>query len=106
MVRMMGRSAIVASVPERNCAASTEKCPARVRPVADPQLKKSLALPPAIDRILGSAKDREFQKQKTHLIGEIVGRSTTQVKLRPAGLVALQWGQVGERGLRGWHKRK
>jgi CRISPR-associated protein Csm1 len=58
---------------------------------ADPQLKKVWRFHRRLNIILGGARDREFQKQKTHLIGEIVGRSTTQVKLRPAGLVALQW---------------
>jgi CRISPR-associated protein Csm1 len=58
---------------------------------ADPQLKKVWRFHRRLNLILGSARDREFQKQKTHLIGEIIGRSTTQVKLRPAGLVALQW---------------
>jgi CRISPR-associated protein Csm1 len=61
---------------------------------ADPQLKKVWRFHRRLNLILGSAKDREFQKQKTHLIGEIVGRSTTQVKLRPAGLVALQWARL------------
>jgi CRISPR-associated protein Csm1 len=61
---------------------------------ADPQLKKVWRFHRRLNLILGSARDREFQKQKTHLIGEIVGRSTTQVKLRPAGLVALQWARL------------
>jgi CRISPR-associated protein Csm1 len=61
---------------------------------ADPQLKKVWRFHRRLNLILGSAKDREFQKQKTHLIGEIVGRSTTQVKLRPAGLVGLQWASL------------
>jgi CRISPR-associated protein Csm1 len=61
---------------------------------ADPQLKKVWRFHRRLNLILGAARDREFQKQKTHLIGEIVGRSTTQVKLRPAGLVALQWARL------------
>ena len=61
---------------------------------ADPQLKKVWRFHRRLNLILGGAKDREFQKQKTHLIGEILGRSTTQVKLRPAGLVALQWARL------------
>jgi CRISPR-associated protein Csm1 len=61
---------------------------------ADPQLKKVWRFHRRLNLILGSSRDREFQKQKTHLIGEIVGRSTTQVKLRPAGLVALQWARL------------
>jgi CRISPR-associated protein Csm1 len=61
---------------------------------SDPQLKKVWRFHRRLNLILGSARDREFQKQKTHLIGEILGRSTTQVKLRPAGLVALQWARL------------
>src|SRR5436190_531754 len=61
---------------------------------ADPQLKKVWRFHRRLNLILGGARDREFQKQKAHLIGEILGRSTTQVKLRPAGLVALQWARL------------
>lgn len=68
-----------------------QKMPGAGTAGADPQLKKVWRFHRRLNVILGSARDREFQKQKTHLIGEIIGRSTTQVKLRPAGLVALQW---------------
>ncbi|MGH9718754.1 MAG: Cas10/Cmr2 second palm domain-containing protein [Bryobacteraceae bacterium] len=44
--------------------------------------------------IVGAGRDREFQKLRTHLIGEGAGRRTTQVKLRPSGLVALQWAEL------------
>jgi hypothetical protein len=42
-----------------------------------------------------SKREREFQKLRTHLIGEIVGRNVKpaknkQLKLRPAGAVALE----------------
>jgi len=70
------------------------KMPGTAAVGADPQLKKVWRFHRRLNLILGSARDREFQKQKTHLIGEIVGRSTTQVKLRPAGLVALQWARL------------
>jgi CRISPR-associated protein Csm1 len=71
-----------------------QKMPATGTVGADPQLKKVWRFHRRLNLILGSAKDREFQKQKTHLIGEIIGRSTTQVKLRPAGLVGLQWASL------------
>jgi CRISPR-associated protein Csm1 len=45
-------------------------------------------------RILSGTRDREFQKLRTHLIGEIAGRKTAEVKLRPAGLVALEWARL------------
>jgi CRISPR-associated protein Csm1 len=70
------------------------KMPSAGNAGADPQLKKVWRFHRRLNLMMGSGKDREFQKQKTHLIGEIVGRSATQVKLRPAGLVALQWARL------------
>ena len=46
------------------------------------------------NRLLSGTRDREFQKLRTHLIGEIMGRKTGEVKLRPAGLVALEWARL------------
>jgi len=46
------------------------------------------------NRILSGTRDREFQKLRAHLIGEMMGRRTAQVKLRPAGLVALEWARL------------
>jgi CRISPR-associated protein Csm1 len=52
-------------------------------------------------RALGTARDREFQKLRAHLVNEIVGRKAvpqgkpgTRVKLRPAGLVAMEWARL------------
>ena len=48
-------------------------------------------------RAWGGSRDREFQKLRAHLVNEIVGRKTTPgkpVKLRPAGLVALEWARL------------
>jgi CRISPR-associated protein Csm1 len=52
-------------------------------------------------RALGSARDREFQKLRAHLVNEIVGRKAlpqgkpgARVKLRPAGLVAMEWARL------------
>ena len=47
-----------------------------------------------LTRILSGTRDREFQKLRTHLTNEIVGRKSTEVKLRPAGLVALEWARL------------
>ena len=47
-----------------------------------------------LTRILSGTRDREFQKLRTHLINEIVGRKSAEVKLRPAGLVALEWARL------------
>jgi len=46
------------------------------------------------NRILTGARDREFQKLRTHLISEMAGRKSAEVKLRPAGLVALEWARL------------
>ncbi|HUP02593.1 MAG TPA: hypothetical protein VMU19_01310 [Bryobacteraceae bacterium] len=46
------------------------------------------------NRILSGARDREFQKLRNHLITEMMGRRSSQVKLRPAGLVALEWARL------------
>ncbi len=46
------------------------------------------------NRILSGTRDREFQKLRTHLISEMAGRKPAEVKLRPAGLVALEWARL------------
>jgi CRISPR-associated protein Csm1 len=46
------------------------------------------------NRILSGTRDREFQKLRSHLINEMVGKKTAVVKLRPAGLVALEWARL------------
>jgi len=54
-----------------------------------------------IRRILGAARPvyagparGEFQKARTALIAELIGRSAITVKLRPAGRVALEWARL------------
>ena len=47
-----------------------------------------------LTRILSGTREREFQKLRTHLTNEIVGRKSGEVKLRPAGLVALEWARL------------
>src|SRR5258707_673587 len=46
------------------------------------------------NRILSGTRDREFQKLRTHLISEMAGKKSAEVKLRPAGLVALEWARL------------
>jgi len=50
------------------------------------------------NRILSGTRDREFQKLRSHLISELVGRKLAEVKLRPAGLVALEWARLVTEG--------
>jgi len=52
-------------------------------------------------RAMGNARDNEFQKLRAHLVNEIVGRKAVpqgkpgvRVKLRPAGLVAMEWARL------------
>ncbi len=54
-----------------------------------------------IRRILGAARPHdparqraEFQKARTALIADLIGRSAVTVKLRPAGRVALEWARL------------
>jgi CRISPR-associated protein Csm1 len=54
-----------------------------------------------IRRILGAARPHdparqraEFQKARTGLIADLIGRSAVTVKLRPAGRVALEWARL------------
>jgi CRISPR-associated protein Csm1 len=46
------------------------------------------------NRVLGGARDRDTQKLRAHLISEIAARNAAQVKLRPAGQVALEWARL------------
>jgi CRISPR-associated protein Csm1 len=50
------------------------------------------------NRILSGTRDREFQKLRAHLVNELVGRKSAEVKLRPAGLVALEWARLVTEG--------
>jgi len=50
------------------------------------------------NRVLSGTRDREFQKLRAHLINELVGRKSAEVKLRPAGLVALEWARLVTEG--------
>jgi CRISPR-associated protein Csm1 len=52
-----------------------------------------------IRRILNAARPgrperQEFQKARTALIADLIGRSAITVKLRPAGRVALEWARL------------
>jgi hypothetical protein len=51
-----------------------------------------------IRRILGGPRapgeQREFQKARTALIADLIGRSAVTVKLRPTGRVALEWARL------------
>jgi CRISPR-associated protein Csm1 len=46
------------------------------------------------NRILSGTRDREFQKLRSHLISEMTGRRSAELRLRPAGLAALEWARL------------
>jgi len=50
---------------------------------------------------ISSQREREYARLRTHLISEIVGRNVKptpgkQLKLRPAGVVALEWARLSQ----------
>lgn len=52
-----------------------------------------------IRRILGASRvagpeHKDYQKARTALIADLIGRSSVTVKLRPAGRVALEWARL------------
>ncbi len=47
-----------------------------------------------LNRIVTGVREREVQKVRAHLANEMMGRGAAQVKLRPAGLVALEWARL------------
>jgi CRISPR-associated protein Csm1 len=53
------------------------------------------------NRAAYSRREKEFQKLRQHLIGEIVGRNIRpaagkQLRLRPAGVVAIEWARLSK----------
>ena len=85
------RFSYVASVP----VSVAEFLPARcIRRRGWRQTQRTWRFQRRFNRILSGTRDREFQKLRTHLISELVGRKSAEVKLRPAGLVALEWARL------------
>ena len=60
----------------------------------EPDVQRTWRFQRRFNRILSGTRDREFQKLRTHLIGEMMGKKSAEVKLRPAGLVALEWARL------------
>jgi len=58
------------------------------------QFEKPWRFQRRLNRVLAGARDRELQKLRAHLTSEMMGRGAAQVKLRPAGLVALEWARL------------
>jgi len=47
-----------------------------------------------LNRVVAGAREREIQKLRAHLASEMSNRGAAQVRLRPAGLVALEWARL------------
>jgi CRISPR-associated protein Csm1 len=47
-----------------------------------------------INRMVGATRDRELQKLRASLVGDLVGKSAAQWRLRPSGRVALEWARM------------
>ena len=46
---------------------------------------------------VASRREREFQKLRAHLMKEMAGRNVRgRLKLRPEGLIALEWARLAE----------
>jgi CRISPR-associated protein Csm1 len=58
------------------------------------ELQRTWRFQRRFNRILSGTREREFQKLRTHLINEMMGRKSAEVRLRPAGLVALEWARL------------
>jgi CRISPR-associated protein Csm1 len=50
-------------------------------------------------RILGGSRARDFQKARTSLIADLVGKNPANIKLRPSGRVALEWARLSTEGM-------
>ncbi len=44
--------------------------------------------------VAGGTRDREFQKLRTRLVTELLGKNAAQARLRPAGRVAIEWAKL------------
>lgn len=51
-----------------------------------------------LNRILGSSRSRDFQKARTGLIADLVGKNPANLKLRPSGRVAIEWARLSTEG--------
>ncbi|MCS7025596.1 MAG: hypothetical protein NZV14_12420 [Bryobacteraceae bacterium] len=58
------------------------------------ELEKPWRLHRRVLRVLPPARDRESEKLRASLIQELVGKNASQIKLRPAGRVALEWARL------------
>ena len=41
--------------------------------------------------VLGTSRNKDFQRLRSELISDFTGKKAAQVRLRPQGRVALEW---------------
>ncbi|MBV6431806.1 MAG: hypothetical protein IANPNBLG_01939 [Bryobacteraceae bacterium] len=58
------------------------------------EMEKPWRLHRRVLRVLPSTRDRELERLRGSLIVDLVGKNASQVKLRPAGRVALEWARL------------
>lgn len=58
------------------------------------ELERPWRLHRRVLRVLPATKDRELERLRSTLIVDLVGKNASQVKLRPAGRVALEWARL------------
>ena len=51
-----------------------------------------------LNTVIGTSRNREFQKLKTELIADFTGKRASQIRLRPQGRVALEWARLETEG--------
>jgi CRISPR-associated protein Csm1 len=51
-----------------------------------------------LNRILGTSRARDFQKARTSLVADLVGKNPANLKMRPSGRVALEWARLATEG--------
>lgn len=58
------------------------------------ELERPWRLHRRVLRVLPATKDRELERLRSSLVVDLVGKNASQVKLRPAGRVALEWARL------------
>ncbi len=69
------------------------KAGSRPNPEAE-RLERPWRFQRRLHRVLAGAREREVQKLRAHLASEMASRGAAQVRLRPPGLVALEWARL------------
>lgn len=59
-----------------------------------PHLERGWRFHAQLGRMLSGSRDREAQRLRAQLVADIVGKNAIQPKLRPAGLVGLEWARL------------